>query len=1002
MKKSYAAWAVLLAITLIAGLALAMTNAVTKDTIAEQEKQKAEIVRQKLVAEAEGFTLLEVPEASGTPRILELYEGAKDGSAEGYVATVLNKGFGGEIEVTVGFDKAAVLSGISVGGANFSETAGLGAKSKDAAFTDQFIGKQTPLRVIKAGGTPADNTVDAITAATITSNAVTNAVNAAGEYVREMLGLNEEEELEAGSRTATASAQGFAGPVAVTITLDDAGKISEMSIGDDSFSETEGFGARALEPACAEAFIGLTPPLEAGDVDVLSGATFTRNAVITAVNQAAEKIKSAASSGAKASEQGFAGPVAVSLTLDGSGAIETLVIGDDSFSETEGFGARALEPECAEAFIGLTPPLEAGDVDVLSGATFTKNALVKAINKAAAKLANAGTAEAPAAEEPAAGEPAAKEEPAAEAPAAEEPAEGTKVIAQGLTGGFAVTVAFNEDGTVKSIKVGESDSDMDKSFLAMANTEEFLGQIIGKATPVEGVDVTGGATISKTAILNAVNELGAANAPAVAEPAADEGTKVIAQGLTGSFPVTVAFNEDGTVKSVTLGASDSDMDTSFLANVNTEAFLSQFAGKATPIEGIDTVAGATISSKAVISAVNELGAANAPAAEPAAEEGATVKAQGLTGSFPVTVAFNEDGTVKSVTLGASDSDMDTSFLANVNTEAFLGQFVGKATPVEGIDTVAGATISSKAVISAVNELGAANAPATAEPAAEEGTKVIAQGLTGSFPVTVAFNEDGTVKSVTLGASDSDMDTSFLANVNTEAFLGQFAGKATPIEGIDTVAGATISSKAVISAVNELGAANAPAAEPAAEEGATVKAQGLTGSFPVTVVFNEDGTVKSVTLGASDSDMDTSFLANVNTEAFLGQFVGKATPIEGIDTVAGATISSKAVISAVNELGAANAPAAEPAAEEGATVKAQGLTGSFPVTVAFNEDGTVKTVTLGASDSDMDTSFLANVNTEAFLGQFAGKATPIEGIDTVAGATISSKAVINAVNEAAQQ
>ena len=294
MKKSFAAWAVLLAITLIASLALGLTNAVTKDTIAEQEKQKAEIVRQKLVTEAETFKLMEAPEASGTPRILEIHEGAKGGEAAGYVVTVLNKGFGGEIEVTAGFDTGAVLTGVSVGGANFSETAGLGAKSKDAAFTDQFKGKQTPLRVIKAGGTPADNTIDAITAATITSNAVTNAVNLAGEYIREALGLNQEEELEAGSRTATVSAQGFAGPVAVTITLDEADKISEIVIGDESFAETAGFGARALEPACAEAFIGKVPPLEAGDVDVLSGATFTRNALIKAINKAAAKLSGAA------------------------------------------------------------------------------------------------------------------------------------------------------------------------------------------------------------------------------------------------------------------------------------------------------------------------------------------------------------------------------------------------------------------------------------------------------------------------------------------------------------------------------------------------------------------------------------------------------------------------------------------------------------------------------------------------------------------------------------
>ena len=745
MKKSYAAWAVLLAITLIASLALALTNAVTKDTIAEQEKAKAEVVRQQLVAEAQSFTALEAPEAEGTPRILEIYEGLQGETAAGYVVTVLNKGFGGEIEVTAGFDTGAVLTGISVGGANFSETAGLGAKSKDTAFTDQFKGKQTPLRVIKAGGTPADNTVDAITAATITSNAVTNAVNTAGEYIREKLGLNEEETLEAGSRTATVSAQGFAGPVAVTITLDGEDKISEMTIGDDSFAETAGFGARALEPECPAAFIGLTPPLEMGDVDVLAGATFTKTALIKAINKAAAKLA------------GSAGEPAAP-------------------AETE------TEP----------------------------------------------AAEEPAVEEPVTEEPA-TEEPAAEEPAAEQPAaEGATVQAQGLTGSFPVTVAFNDDGTVKAVTLGESDSATDASFLAMANTEEFLGQFIGKAVPVEGVDVTGGATVSKTAILNAVNELGAANAPAepaveepvteepaaeepaaeepVAEQPAAEGATVQAQGLTGSFPVTVAFNDDGTVKVVTLGESDSATDAAFLAMANTEEFLEQFTGKAVPVEGIDVTGGATVSKTAILNAVNELGAANAPA-EPAAEEpaaeGATVQAQGLTGSFPVTVAFNDDGTVKAVTLGESDSATDAAFLAMANTEEFLGQFTGKAVPVEGVDVTGGATVSKTAILNAVNELGAANAPAApaAEEPAVEGTTVQAKGLTGSFPVTVVFNGDGTVKSVTLGESDSATDAAFLAMANTEEFLGQFTGKEVPVEGIDVTGGATVSKTAIVEAVN---------------------------------------------------------------------------------------------------------------------------------------------------------------------------------------------------------
>ena len=67
-----------------------------------------------------------------------------------------------------------------------------------------------------------------------------------------------------------------------------------------------------------------------------------------------------------------------------------------------------------------------------------------------------------------------------------------------------------------------------------------------------------------------------------------------------------------------------------------------------------------------------------------------------------------------------------------------------------------------------------------------------------------------------------------------------------------------------------------------------------------VVLNEDSTVKSVTLGESDSENDKSFLAMVNTEAFLSQFAGKTAPVEGIDAVAGATTSSNGIVAAVNE------------------------------------------------------------------------------------------------------
>jgi electron transport complex protein RnfG len=73
---------------------------------------------------------------------------------------------------TVGVDNDGVITGISVGGSSFSETAGLGARAKEAWFAEQYIGKASPIALTKDGGE-----IDAITSATITSRAVTTAVN---------------------------------------------------------------------------------------------------------------------------------------------------------------------------------------------------------------------------------------------------------------------------------------------------------------------------------------------------------------------------------------------------------------------------------------------------------------------------------------------------------------------------------------------------------------------------------------------------------------------------------------------------------------------------------------------------------------------------------------------------------------------------------------------------------------------------------------------------------
>ena len=89
---------------------------------------------------------------------------------------------------------------------------------------------------------------------------------------------------EAGLTILTSSAQGFAGPVAVEVTVDTNNTILAIKIGDASFAETPGFGALAQEEAFQSQFIGKTLPVDAADIDGIAGATITTNAVIQAIN----------------------------------------------------------------------------------------------------------------------------------------------------------------------------------------------------------------------------------------------------------------------------------------------------------------------------------------------------------------------------------------------------------------------------------------------------------------------------------------------------------------------------------------------------------------------------------------------------------------------------------------------------------------------------------------------------------------------------------------------
>jgi len=179
----------LLIISAIAALLLAFTNNVTADTIAKRNEQANAEARKLVLESAQDFEEVKDVKTDNSKgvEVSEIYE-AKDasGNTVGYTLKVLPSGYGGTIELMVGIDSAkGQVSGINV--VSNSETAGLGAKSTDPEFSDQYKGKPLEELSVLKNGTPGDTEIKAISGATITSTAVTNGVDAAIEVYNNSL-----------------------------------------------------------------------------------------------------------------------------------------------------------------------------------------------------------------------------------------------------------------------------------------------------------------------------------------------------------------------------------------------------------------------------------------------------------------------------------------------------------------------------------------------------------------------------------------------------------------------------------------------------------------------------------------------------------------------------------------------------------------------------------------------------------------------------------------------
>ena len=462
-------------------------------------------------------------------------------AADENAITAAEQGFGGDVTVHVTLDGENKIQALTIDTPN--ETAGLGQRASEAAFTDQFIGKSGPF-------TYGEDGIEALTGATITSNAALKAINSvlpAGEQKEEAAPAEAIGTAAATDAAVTAAEQGFGGDVTVHVTLDGENKIQALTV--DTPNETAGLGQRASEAAFTDQFVGKSGPFTYGEdgIEALTGATITSNAALKAINsvlpageqkeEAAATEEPAAEATAEPAAEATEAPAEKAETKqeavsDGQAYAVYRATKENAFSKvtvtasakngtltdvkitSEGEEGKdlltdAIREEWAKAI------LESGSAapDAITGATlkFSAGSVQEAMEEILGRM-NGETAEAPA-EEPAAEEPKA-EEADAEAPAAEEAASEKKEEPAAAAPEKTVPAyaayraeaenAFSKVTVIASAKNGQltnvkifSEGEEGKDLLTDAIREEWAKAILesGSAAP----DVITGATLKFSA-----------------------------------------------------------------------------------------------------------------------------------------------------------------------------------------------------------------------------------------------------------------------------------------------------------------------------------------------------------------------------------------------------------------------------------------------------------------------------------------------------------------------
>lgn len=164
----------LVVIAVVIAFAMSYVNKLTAPVIEQNAKDRLNAALAEIIP-ADNYNVLHEDETA------TVYEAVKDGERAGVLVVNSAKGYGGDIKVMSGILNDGTISKIDI--LEMSETPGLGANASKESFKSQYEGRSGNIGVSKTSKTSSD--ILAISGATVTSKAVTQAVNHALEMAKQ-------------------------------------------------------------------------------------------------------------------------------------------------------------------------------------------------------------------------------------------------------------------------------------------------------------------------------------------------------------------------------------------------------------------------------------------------------------------------------------------------------------------------------------------------------------------------------------------------------------------------------------------------------------------------------------------------------------------------------------------------------------------------------------------------------------------------------------------------